>query len=171
MQQNEKTTGENAISITQSEPTKWYNKPPLLWLSLLFWPLFIYGMYKTTLYNPMLKKIVGSITFIILFFIGKANESNNNYDGGSSSSVNSYEAPSWQSRWDFSVPSIKRYIKTNIADPGSYESVEWDKASRNKDGSYTVLHTFSAKNGYGGRVRRSMSFVVSSDGQTVLRAQ
>lgn len=165
MQQNEQLA-------QTATPTKWYNNAALLWLSLLFWPVFIFGMYKTNLYNPTVKKIVGAIGFIILFFMAKANNSgSSNGNNSSNNRANSYEAPSWQSRWDFSVSSIERYIKSSINDPGSYESVEWDKARRNSDGSYTVLHTFSAKNAYGGRVKKSMSFVVSADGQKVLRAQ
>lgn len=149
---------------TSQTPNKWYNHKLKLALSLLIWPLFIYGVYKSSLLSKNFKyAIYGFVALIFLMNLGD--------NGGSSADRGpKANAPSWQSQWDASVPAVKRYIKRNLNDPGSYESVKWDWARKNEDGTYTVWHTFSAKNAFGGRVKETMTFKVSADGKTVLSA-
>jgi len=145
---------------------KWYNNKTKFWLSLLLWPLFIYALIKTDLYKKEAKTIIFILLGAFLFVAYVMPE-------GSDNSSSSFEegAPSWQSPWDFSVSCVEQYIKDHANDSGSYESIDWDMATRNDDGTYTVFHTFTLKNGFGGRVKKTMIFKVSGDGQTVLSAQ
>ena len=48
------------------ESGKWYNKRNRLWLSLLFWPLTVYGVYKTSLLEPKTKKIIAGACAVLL---------------------------------------------------------------------------------------------------------
>lgn len=56
------------INIKNNIPknkTKWYNKGVWMCLSLLFWPLFVYGLFKTELISKKSKKII-LISFLSL---------------------------------------------------------------------------------------------------------
>ena len=139
------------------EVPKWYNNKLYLFLSICVLPVFLYGMYKTDLLDKNKKIAAGFIVTII--FIGAYSG-----DGSSSGGVGQLN----QSAWDNSVPVVKTYIKKRLNDPGSYESIDWNKASKNSDGTYTVTHTYSAKNGFGGRVTHTASFKIDKDGKTVI---
>lgn len=65
---NEKVAnGANPQTILEQEKSKWYNNNNKLSLSMLFWPAFIYGMYKTNLVKRKTKQIVVTIcSFIVI---------------------------------------------------------------------------------------------------------
>ena len=53
----------------KTNKTKWYNKAGWLWLSILFWPLLVYGLYKTEIMSKKTKKII-LISFLSLGLLG-----------------------------------------------------------------------------------------------------
>ena len=53
---------------------KWYNNQTKLWLSILLWPLFVYGLYKTKLYPKKTKQIIAGVS-VLLLLISIANKS------------------------------------------------------------------------------------------------
>lgn len=78
-----------------------------------------------------------------------------------------------QSEWDNSVDCVEKYLKHSLNDPGSYESIHWDKLVKQENGTYMVTHSFRAKNGFGGMNQETLTFVIGSDGSgrwTVLNA-
>ena len=56
--------------------------------------------------------------------------------------------PVQNSAWDGSVWQAKKYIKSQLKDPDSYESIEWSNVVKNDNG-YCVRHKFRAKNSFG----------------------
>jgi hypothetical protein len=153
---------QTTVSSPDGSPTgtgKWYNDWTRLLLSLLFWPVFVYGMYKTILVKKKTKQIILGIV-VGLFVIACFGDNN----GSSSSS-----RPGWVSPWDHSVGSVKDYVKDHyLRDPDSYESVQWYLPIENSDGTYQVTHTFRAKNGFGGMNEETHTFTLSSNGREVL---
>lgn len=67
------------------------------------------------------------------------------------------------SPWDSSVAQVQNYLKKNLKDPGSYESIEWSKVNNSKDG-YWVRHKYRAKNSLGGFVIENKIFYINFDG-------
>ncbi|PZP43423.1 MAG: hypothetical protein DI598_15800 [Pseudopedobacter saltans] len=67
----------NASGTNQNNTTKWYNNAGKLLLSLLFWPIFIYGFCMTKLMTKKTKLIiVGCIVGLnILVMVGGMNSS------------------------------------------------------------------------------------------------
>ena len=68
---------------------------------------------------------------------------------------------------DASVSQVERYLKANLSDPDSYESMEWsavNEMSGNGDYRYWVRHKYRAKNGYGGYVIENKIFYLDSNG-------
>lgn len=53
------------------------------------------------------------------------------------------------SAWDGSVFQVEKYLKKNLKDPDSYESIEWGKVVETDNG-YMVRHKYRAKNSFGG---------------------
>jgi hypothetical protein len=150
----------NAIA---PQADKWYNNSAKLLLSVLFWPLFLYGWYKTALVTKKTKQILFAV-LIGFAIIGAFSHNDKASDGTSPLTV-----PDWVSRWDHSVSSVEHYVKHQyLRDPDSYESVKWYLPLPNADGTYQVTHTFRAKNGFGGMNEETHIFTVSSDGETVI---
>lgn len=50
-------------------PDKWYNNKLKLGLSILFWPILAYGIYKTDLIEQKTKKII-AVAFMVLMILG-----------------------------------------------------------------------------------------------------
>jgi len=72
------------------------------------------------------------------------------------------------SSWDHSVGVVEDYLKHSyLRDPDSYQSVKWYKVQKNADGTYSVAHTFRARNGFGGMNENTLTFYISKDGQNV----
>jgi len=75
-----------------------------------------------------------------------------------------------QSQWDHSVPCVEDYLKNvYLRDPDSYESISWSLVDKNSDGTYQVTTSFRARNGFGGMDRETLTFVIASDGKTIIR--
>lgn len=73
-----------------------------------------------------------------------------------------------QSSWDNSVSQVETFLKKRyLNDPSSYESVEWGKLVQDSDGTYRVYHTFRARNKFGGMVKETMYFTLSSNGEII----
>lgn len=139
------------------EKVPWYDTKRGIRLSLLFPPLFIYGIYKT---NTMTKGhkwfALGLVSFIAF---GTFVMDDKDWE------MNSVK----QSSWDNSVDVVEHYIKHDyLSDPDSYQSVKWSKLAKNVDGTYVVMHTYRAKNGFGGYVTETKTFIISSDGKNVV---
>ena len=67
------------------------------------------------------------------------------------------------SPFDGSVHQVKKYLKTSLKDPDSYESISWGKLQKNSNG-YSVYHKYRAKNSFGGFVVEEHIFNISEDG-------
>lgn len=67
------------------------------------------------------------------------------------------------SSWDGSVYQVKKYLKNNLNDYKSYESIEWSEVEKTSTG-YLVRHKFRAKNGFGGYIIENKIFYLDSNG-------
>lgn len=67
---------------------------------------------------------------------------------------------------DGSVSQVKKYIKNNLKDPKSYESIEWGKVVENEDG-YMVRHKYRAKNSFGGYTIENKVFHLDLKGNII----
>ena len=70
------------------------------------------------------------------------------------------------SAWDGSVSQVKNYLKNTLADPKSYEGIEWSPVQKTSDG-YKVRHKFRAKNAFGGYVIEEHIFYLNEYGEVV----
>jgi len=70
------------------------------------------------------------------------------------------------SAMDGSVRQVKDYLKKTLADPNSYEGIEWSPVQTTSDG-YKVRHKFRAKNGFGGYVIEEHIFCLNKYGEVV----
>lgn len=70
------------------------------------------------------------------------------------------------SSWDGSVSQVKEYLKNNLSDNKSYESIDWSEVSETPNG-YMVRHKFRAKNGFGGYVIENKIFYLNKQGCVV----
>ena len=70
------------------------------------------------------------------------------------------------SSFDASVSQVKEYLKKNLKDPKSYESIEWSKVKEESYG-YSVYHKYRAKNSFGGYVIESQIFHLDFGGNVI----
>lgn len=76
--------------------------------------------------------------------------------------------PVYNNPWDGSVNQVRNYLKANLNDWESYESMEWSKVVPTDDGkSFLVRHKYRASNGFGANIIVHQFFEVSPDGQIV----
>ena len=68
--------------------------------------------------------------------------------------------------WDGSVRQVKKYLKKNLKDPESYESIEWGKVIYEGD-VYKVRHKYRAKNSFGGYVIEEFVFILNEKGEVI----
>lgn len=68
------------------------------------------------------------------------------------------------SPWDGSVYYAKEYLKKNLNNWDSYESIEWSPAQLTADRSYVVRNKFRAANAFGALVVQDWIFYYTSDG-------
>ena len=75
----------------------------------------------------------------------------------------------YNSGWDASVRQVKDYLKTNLLDPNSYESINWGYVDKvNKENyTYVVRHKYRAKNSFGGYVIENKVFFLSNSGRII----
>lgn len=155
--------GNNMDSITEEQRAKWYNDKLKLGLSILIWPVMVYGIYKSSLLKKNAKILIAIVVVTLCLLAPKKP----NVGGGDEEGIRLTH----QSPWDGSVPIVEEYIKKSLNDPGSYESVKWGEVGKNSDGTYHVLHTFRAKNGFGGTITQLFQFTIDSDGKYVIAQQ
>src|SRR5690606_943621 len=70
------------------------------------------------------------------------------------------------SKWDGSVSQVKDYLKKNLKDPKSYESIEWSEVQR-VGADYRVRHKYRSKNSFGGFVIENQIFTISNQGEII----
>lgn len=63
------------------------------------------------------------------------------------------------------VSYVKAYLKTNLKDPKSYESIEWSEVVIRTDGGYKIRHKYRAKNSFGGYAVENKVFLISPTGR------
>ena len=66
------------------------------------------------------------------------------------------------SAWDGSQPSVEKWVKSQLNDPNSYEHIE--TTYRDFDSVISINTEFTAKNGFGGRVRSRCIAVIDTLG-------
>lgn len=65
-----------------------------------------------------------------------------------------------------SVYQVKDYLKDNLNDPKSYESLSWSPVSKTDDG-FMVRHKYRAKNVYGGLIIKEQVFYLNKQGVVI----
>jgi len=70
------------------------------------------------------------------------------------------------SSWDGSVWQVMQYLKSNLKDPDSYESIEWSSVQKQGE-NYVVRHKYRAKNSFGGYMIENQIFTLNSDGEII----
>ena len=70
------------------------------------------------------------------------------------------------SAWDGSVSQVKKYLRSNLKDPDSYESIEWGNVVKTDNG-YMVRHKYRAKNSFGGYMVDNNVFYLDFQGNVV----
>lgn len=70
-------TPENLDGTQQTE--KWYNNKTKLISSILFWPVLIYGIYKTDQINKKTKQLLAVASLLLLFMIAKRKDNDSAY--------------------------------------------------------------------------------------------
>jgi hypothetical protein len=76
------------------------------------------------------------------------------------------------SAYDGSVYEVETYLKINLKDPSSYESINWGKVIElEKDHTvphrYVVRHKYRAKNSFGGYVINNQIFYLDDYGKVI----
>lgn len=59
---------------------------------------------------------------------------------------------------------VELYLKENLNDAKSYESVSWGDPVKSLGGSYMIRHRYRAKNGFGAYVISNQFFIVGASG-------
>lgn len=108
-------------------------------------------------------KIVLSI-FGFLILVSLFSTGDNTSKVASSSPVNVSIVTN--SEWDGSVRQVEKYLKKNLKDPDSYESIEWSRVAKVGEG-YMVRAKYRAKNSFGGFVVENKIFILDSDGNVL----
>lgn len=110
------------------------------------------------------------LSFIIVFEDGiiskriNEEEADKSYEEAKKSSKNKEGKINVEnSSWDGSVRQVKDYLKRNLKDPKSYESIEWSNVIENNDG-YMVRHKYRAKNSFGGYTIEDKTFYMDFNG-------
>ena len=70
------------------------------------------------------------------------------------------------SPWDGSVYQVKKYVKSRLKYPDSYESINWGNV-REVGNNYEVSHVYRAKNSFGAYVVEGGVFTLSKDGNVI----
>lgn len=70
------------------------------------------------------------------------------------------------SSWDASVCQVEQYLKKNLKDPKSYDSIEWSRVTKEND-NFRVRYKYRAKNSLGGYVLENQIFTLNSNGEVI----
>ena len=74
----------------------------------------------------------------------------------------------YNSEWDGSVRQVKQFLKENLNDPDSYESMEWSPVSQNPHTKwFLVRHKYRAANGFGAKMIYNQQFTLDSLGNVI----
>ena len=110
-------------------------------------------MPRINYYNAPIKKITSEISYQKLQDESRARSrmkeagiENNTYDG--------------------SVSKVEAYLKSNLKDPKSYESVEWSNVTPTDNG-YMVRHKYRAKNSFGAYELMNQVFYLDGNGEVI----
>lgn len=96
----------------------------------------------------------------------------NFFDSNSSKKKHASEKV-YNSEWDASVLQVTQYLKANLNDPDSYQSISWSEVielSKTKEigfASFAVRHKYRAKNSFGGYVVEEKYFKLDYEGNIV----
>jgi hypothetical protein len=66
-----------------------------------------------------------------------------------------------------SVWQVKDYLKKNLKDPGSYQSMEWSSVRKLENGTYMVAHKYRARNSFGAYTIEQRVFILAADGRVI----
>ncbi len=72
----------------------------------------------------------------------------------------------FNSPWDGGVYQVERYLKDNLKDPDSYESITWYNVITIGTG-FRVMHKYRAKNSFGGYAISQKVFTLDSKGSVI----
>lgn len=70
------------------------------------------------------------------------------------------------SSFDGSVRQVEKYLKSNLKDPNSYESIDWSQVKETENG-YEVRHKYRAKNSLGGYMIENHIFYIDLKGNVI----
>ena len=75
----------------------------------------------------------------------------------------------FNSDWDGSVAQVKNYLRNNLNDWNSYESVEWSEVQEVNltTHKYIIRHKYRANNAYGGTILVNQIFYLDEEGDVV----
>lgn len=107
---------------------------------------------------------IGVVLFFVIGFVWATSSSNKTSSSKTNTSSSKTSEIVVNSEWDASVYQVKNYLKENLKDPDSYQSIEWSKVVKNSDGTFVVRHKFRAKNGFGGYGIENKIFKLNSSG-------
>ncbi len=71
------------------------------------------------------------------------------------------------SKWNGSVFWVETYLKKNLKDPDSYQSIEWSSVRDLGDGTKQVRHKYRAKNSFGGYEVANQRFTFTEAGSVL----
>lgn len=111
--------------------------------------------------TPLFAKVISmSIVGLCVFFLVKC------LSGGCSDGNVSNLPKIQASSYDGSVFQVENFIKGNIKDPDSYQSIKWNKLIKSPEG-YEIGHKFRAKNGFGGYDIAYWGFTLDTNGTVI----
>ena len=75
----------------------------------------------------------------------------------------------YNSDWDGSVAQVKNYLRNNLNDWDSYESIEWSEVQEVNISThkYIVRYKYRANNAYGGTILKNQLFYLDEEGNVV----
>lgn len=73
------TPQQKSESMSNMDAEKWYNNKSKLISSILFWPVLVYGIYKTDLISRKVKQLLAGTTILLFFMIGKGKGDDSTY--------------------------------------------------------------------------------------------
>lgn len=100
------------------------------------------------------------VGFVLFLFIGARYCNSNSIDPTTEAKIESQYKD-----FDNAVANVKEYLRNNLKDPKSYESVEWSEVVKRDDGGFKIRHKYRAKNSFGGYALENKVFFISQTGR------
>lgn len=63
---------------------------------------------------------------------------------------------------------VEDFLKENLKDPKSYQSINWGELREEAAGGYTIEHTYRAKNSFGGYAVEKKLFYITAAGKVAI---